>query len=628
MSDLSVGGTLQSVSWPILNRAWFSKCSSKLTGKRGGFQALLWAAMVNLMLFGLFLLCATPVYETNDDLMMQMIASGFYTGQPDGHLVFTNILIGWTLRFLYGTWAGCNWYFIYLLAVHYAALTAIAFLVVSRRGGWFFTLLYAGFFLIVELRVLLHLQFTTTAFLAGTAGVLLLADGLQSGHATHWPKVVAGVAFAGLMCLIREPASLLLAGIACPFLLERLGLTAWRRLLGTALAFAGIFLVLHGINRWAYQRDPAWAEFSEYNRMRGEIHVTPLEKFIPDAASAAGWSANDGWMFSKFYFSDPEVYAGVPKMRLFLDKLKMVAQAEPARPGNFPTKSLFLPSIFPDDARALMLLAMLNGVWCVLSAGAFRRRCLVTLLISYGLFVVLGSYLSTTVRLPERVAYNIPLFVNAICLYWATVFCSLSFATPRCGWATAFLAPRWRAKVLRWAALMLVAVWAAMYLSCVSELAYGLWAANTVNRNLERTSHKILGPVWSLLPKQKTPILIAMPFDSILEQSLFFCASAEKLPFFLVPSGWISHSPLFNQILEQHQLRPYSLSLVDREDIFFLMRTGWLEPLRIFYREHYGLNVRFDACLNTDGMPQFEDCHLHLYQAHAVGTKIPIGTKP
>jgi hypothetical protein len=106
-----------------------------LVGQRGGFQALLWAAVVNLVLFGLFLACATFVYETNDDLMMQMIASGFHTGHPDGHLVFTNVLIGWALRFLYGTWTGCNWYLIYLLAVHYAALTAIAFLVVSRLGG-------------------------------------------------------------------------------------------------------------------------------------------------------------------------------------------------------------------------------------------------------------------------------------------------------------------------------------------------------------------------------------------------------------------------------------------------------------------------------------------------------------
>ena len=241
MYDLNPEKARRSLSWTIFNGAWFSSCSRLLAGRRGGFQALLWAAVVNLILFGLFLACATSVYETNDDLMMQMIASGFHTGHPDEHLVFTNILIGRVLRFLYGAWAGCNWYLIYLLVVHYAALTAIAFLVVSRRGGWLFTFLYLGFFLIVETHILLCLQFTTTAFLAGTAGLLLLVDGLRPGCPAHWPKVTAGIAFVGLMCLVREPVMLLLAVIACPFLLERLGLAGWRRLLGTGLACAGIF---------------------------------------------------------------------------------------------------------------------------------------------------------------------------------------------------------------------------------------------------------------------------------------------------------------------------------------------------------------------------------------------------
>jgi hypothetical protein len=599
-----------------------------LAGRRGGFQALLWAAVVNLILFGLFLACATSVYETNDDLMMQRVASGFYTGHPDEHLVFTNVLIGWALRFLYGAWAGCNWYFIYLLAVHYAALTAIAFLVVSRRGGWLFALLYVGFFLIVETRILLHLQFTTTAFLAGTAGLLLLVDGLRPGRPVHWPEVIAGIAFAGLMCLVREPVALLLAVIACPFLLERLGLAGWRRWLGTGLASAGIFLVLHGINRWAYQRDPAWAEFSEYNRLRGEIHMTALVKFIPKAAPAVGWSENDGWMFSQFYFSDPEVYAGLPRMRLFLDKLKALARDEPASSWRSSTSFLLLPKIFGRDVGTLMKLAILNAMWCILAAGAFRRRCLVTLLISCGLFVALGFYLLTTARLPERVSYNIPLFINAICLYWATGFHNLPVAITRPDRLDVSLAPLGRAKALRLAALVLIPVWAALYLFSLSELARSLWSANTFNRNLEHVSRRIFSPIRTLLPAQKTPLLIAMPWDSVLEQCLFFYPSAEKVPFFLVPYGWITHSPLFNQILEQHHLRPYSLSLVDQPDVFFLMEARWLKPLRIFYREHYGLDIRFDMVLNTDGMQEFEYCRLHLYQAHTTGNKAPIGTAP
>ena len=89
----------------------FAKYFISLTGRRTDVQAVIWAAVMNLVLFGLFLTCATPVYETNDDLVMQGIASGFYTGHPDGHLVFTNFLVGRALQFLYGNWGGCNWYF-------------------------------------------------------------------------------------------------------------------------------------------------------------------------------------------------------------------------------------------------------------------------------------------------------------------------------------------------------------------------------------------------------------------------------------------------------------------------------------------------------------------------------------
>ena len=616
----------------MFKRVWLSRGSQLLVGRRGGFQAIFWAIAVNFILFCLFLTHAVPVYETNDDLTMQMIASGFYTGHPDGHLVFTNILIGWTLCFLYGAWPGCNWYLIYLLVIHFAALTAIAFLIVSRRGGWLFTLLYIGFFMFVEMHILLHPQFTTTAFLAGTAGLLLVVDGFQPGYQAYWPKIIIGIAFVGLMCLIREHVALLLAIIACPFFLERIGLAEWRRLFGISLACTFIFLkFLHGINRWPYQHDPAWAEFSEYNRMRGEIHITPLAKWIPEAAPAVGWSKNDGWMFSQFYFSDPEVYAGVPKMHRFLDRLKILAQAEPPFSSRLSANFLFLPGLFSHDSRdagPVMDLAILNAIWCILAAGAFRRRCLITLLVSYGLCVGLVFYLLVTARLPERVSYNIPLFINAICLYWATGFRNLPSAVTRHDWLDTFLVPFWRARDYRLVALAVIPIWIALYLLNLTELSQSLWSANTSNQKLEYISHKILRPIRTLLPAQKTPLLIPMPLNSLLEQCTFFYSSTEKTPFLLVPYGWITHSPLFNQILERNSLRPYSLSLVDRADVFFLMERRWLEPLRIFYREHYGLNVRFDMVLNTSETPPFKDCELFLYQAHAAVSNAPVEMSP
>jgi hypothetical protein len=167
--------------------------------------------------------------------------------------------------------------------------------------------------------------------------------------------------------------------------------------------------------------------------------------------------------------------------------------------------------------------------------------------------------------------------------------------------------------------LALVLIWAVLYLFNLSKLAGSLWSANAANRDLERTSRKIVGSMRTLLPGQDEPLLVTLPADSVLERCLVFCPSDEQVPFSIVPSGWIAHSPLFRQILERHHLHPYSLSLVDRPDVLFLMQLRWREPLKIFYREHYGLKIRMDMVLDTDIMPQFEDCQLRLYQAHVIG---------
>ncbi len=189
-----------------------------------------------------------------------------------------------------------------------------------------------------------------------------------------------------------------------------------------------------------------------------------------------------------------------------------------------------------------MILAMLNGLGCVLFAGAFKRRLLATLFISYGLSLVLCFYLLTTAHLPERVAYNIPLFINAICLYWVTGFYCPPGAAPWPGGSDVSSTSPWRAKVSRWVALVLFAVGVGLYLSYVTELAHGLWLANTDHRNLDRISHKIFEPVRTLMPAQKTPILVALPVDSVLEKCVFFYPPTKKIPFFLVPCGWITYS--------------------------------------------------------------------------------------
>jgi len=49
-------------------------------------------------------------FLTNDDLIMQMIANGLVSGQPDGHLVYSGFFWGWPLSLLYRITGAVDWY--------------------------------------------------------------------------------------------------------------------------------------------------------------------------------------------------------------------------------------------------------------------------------------------------------------------------------------------------------------------------------------------------------------------------------------------------------------------------------------------------------------------------------------
>jgi hypothetical protein len=510
--------------------------------------------------------------------------------------------------------------------VHYTALTAFAFLFLSRRPRWSFVLLFVGFFLIVEVRLLLNLQFTTTAFIAGTAGLLLLVDGLQPDGAIRWPKVMAGLAFASVMFLIREPVAPLLAIVASPFLIERFGWAGWRRLVAAGLVCASLFVALHSLNRWYYQRDPEWAEYLQYNQLHGAIRTSPLKKSISQAAPSVGWSKNDAWMFANWYFSDPDVFGSASRMRLLVEKLKTIPRSQPFSWREF-TVCLNLPRILGPDAGMLMKLAVLVALGCLFFAGAQRRRCFGTLLASYGLCVLLVFYLREAAHLPERVSYNLPLFIHVICLYWASGFEELPVIAFRPGASLGPLRTFLTAKPARLATLVWAPVCVVAFASLLLTWARGLSYENGSNCYLKaEISHKIFTLIQPLMPDGGKPFIIPVCFESPLEQCLVFSSSADKANFWLLPYGWLAHSPVFRQSLAQHRLRPFSLSLLDRSDVFFQVKPEWIERLRTYYREHYNTDIHFQLALNTDELPQYRDCQLHLYQAHAVQSTV--GVRP
>lgn len=261
-----------------------------------------------------------------------------------------------------------------------------------------------------------------------------------------------------------------------------------------------------------------------------------------------------------------------------------------------------------------MSIAILNAGWFLIVSRQPRARYVLSLLGTYAVCVTLALYLAYTARLPQRLSINLSVLMQVVCLYWAATGTDPQVVLQFRGFERL---RSWipRMKPCSIPVRQLVPLWVVLNAFLAVGMVRGLWGMNALHREFRAVSRIVDTPVRDLGSGKKL-LLVAMPLDSILEQSLAFYPASGARSFTILPYGWLSHSPIFSEILNANHLRPFSMSLVDNPRAFFLMQPNWFEPLQVFYQEHYHERVRFDCVLNSDERPGFEACGLRLYQAH------------
>lgn len=326
-----------------LARAWQTIRVTMQTGEDRGMRApLLTALVIVLALMAITVAALRTSYDTNDDVFMTMIVSGRgFCPAPDEHLIFSNVLVGRVLKHLYVAWPGVPWYGGYLLLVHYLAQVALLYAALSagrerlspgedqsvespaadaRRKTFRRRLVtYLVYFVIVEVVLLNTFQFTTTAFLAGQAGVFLVWLAVWTNDRQPWARLVAtltaAVALIVLAGLIRLESLYMVLLAAAPLGL----LLLWRSLLralapGAIAAMVAATLVLAATryNQATYESDPAWNRFYAYNQLRCKFNDYQWTTYTPETAhvfEAVGWSKIDHDMMARWFFDDPVMYS-------------------------------------------------------------------------------------------------------------------------------------------------------------------------------------------------------------------------------------------------------------------------------------------------------------------------------
>lgn len=231
-------------------------------------KRLKYIVLVANIAFFAFMAWVLPLgFEENDDVMMAMIANGSYSGAPDYHLVYINVLYGFVLAGLYTLTKAIEWYTLSFAVLHIISMTALSYclLTMPNRARWerivWLIILY-----VLWARIIVALQFTTTAGLVCLAGCVLLLRGTPKAQ---W----SGVALVIIAALIRFLAAGLVGLLMAPIIVYTYRLE-WRKYIAVVLMLTAV-VGCRIANQKIYDRDPEWKYYRNYNQLRAQLNDNP-----------------------------------------------------------------------------------------------------------------------------------------------------------------------------------------------------------------------------------------------------------------------------------------------------------------------------------------------------------------
>lgn len=318
----------------------------------------LWTAEVLLIcavFFAAHALLGTVTYETNDDMTLNLIASGAYDPDMSAYLVFINYAYGWLVSFMGHHFPNHNMYMEVMLAWNFASVFSIC--VVAKNAV--LRMLGAGaespdpgerrkarlrVALMIALVVSLlnygldddyynKLQFTKSAGLCTAAGCALLLDWLFDGTSVKrltWVpgivlvcvgyclrvdsyKAVVAMAFIGLGAILLINARKYLADFRAWLALEggqKLArLTKRWAIALVAVALCASIVAVDRVNSAAYSA-PEWQEYLRFNTARAQLLDYEIPNYDLHKAEydAIGIDGVDVGMFFLWTYADPDKF--------------------------------------------------------------------------------------------------------------------------------------------------------------------------------------------------------------------------------------------------------------------------------------------------------------------------------
>jgi len=272
-----------------------------------------------------------PLYQSNDDIGMMMLARGVgIVSKPTPYLLYIHIGLGRLLVALYSHWPDWEWYRVLMDIVQLLGTATLVWL--SLRSPWSGSRLavLVLYLIVFDLSFYIRPNFTVTSILVVCAAVVFWVRAASERRELRTWGCLWFLLLLNVSSWIRFQGALAVVVVAAPLVLLELvrptaptgSRWAWRAGLA-GLWFLGFLSMLAGklYHDHVYRTTRGWADYEEFNRLRAEITDYHRVGYNPQSASSfarAGWTNLDYEVLENWFFEDPEAY-NIERLRRLLD---------------------------------------------------------------------------------------------------------------------------------------------------------------------------------------------------------------------------------------------------------------------------------------------------------------------
>ena len=247
-------------------------------------KAFLFSLLVTAILLFLFTSITTPLLNSGDDaFMMYTLAGGF--GEAPTNLLHYNHLwhpwLGSLVSNLFSVMPGVNWYSIALLVYHWLGLTAVFYVMLRTVKLSSAILLFLTLFTFIEARLLLSLNLTGAALVAGVGAVFLVTHLVKQQRITNWLTVFA-VLLLLLAGLLRLHVIVLVILLFLPLLFFRFSKMQIVQVVTIFLLSGAILFGLNKLQEQYYIKHiPGWRKQEAFRQGLFYAYNRPIKENIP-----------------------------------------------------------------------------------------------------------------------------------------------------------------------------------------------------------------------------------------------------------------------------------------------------------------------------------------------------------